>query len=93
MDQEGTTPSVDYRRYNFRINSDHLIKVFTWWNICGFGSQGYDANETGSRTNLVNVVRMMPHMPVYDPTSNGGYRGVDATKMVATLQILWKTLN
>ena len=23
MDQEGTTPSVAYRRYNFRLNSDH----------------------------------------------------------------------
>jgi TonB-dependent starch-binding outer membrane protein SusC len=83
MDQEGTTPSVDYRRYNFRFNSDHVIsKVFTFGEnlYVASGSQGYDANETGSRTNLVNVVRMMPHMPVYDPTSNGGYRGVDATK-------------
>jgi TonB-dependent starch-binding outer membrane protein SusC len=43
-------------------------------------NQGYDNNETGSRTNLVNVIRMMPHIPVYDPTSNGGFRGVDATK-------------
>ena len=25
MDQRGTTPSVGYRRYNFRINSDHAI--------------------------------------------------------------------
>jgi TonB-linked SusC/RagA family outer membrane protein len=83
MDQEGTTPSVDYRRYNFRINSDHVIsKVFTFGEnlYTAYGDQGFDANETGSRTNLVNVVRMMPHMPVYDPTSIGGYRGVDATK-------------
>src|SRR5688572_1591155 len=83
VDQEGTTPSVDFRRYNFRFNSDHVIsKVFTFGEILyiASGDQGFDANETGSRTNLVNVVRMMPHMPVYDPTSNGGYRGVDATK-------------
>jgi TonB-linked SusC/RagA family outer membrane protein len=83
MDQEGTTPSVDYRRYNFRFNSDHVIsKIFTFGEnlYVASGDQGFDANETGSRTNLVNVVRMMPHMPVYDPTSNGGYRGVDATK-------------
>src|SRR4029078_8384373 len=37
--------------------------------------QAYDANENGSRSNLVNVIRMFPHLPVYDPTSNGGYRG------------------
>ena len=83
VDQEGTTPSVDFRRYNFRFNSDHVIsKVFTFGEnlYVASGDQGFDANETGSRTNLVNVIRMMPHMPVYDPTSNGGYRGVDATK-------------
>ena len=82
-DQEGTAPSVGYHRYNFRINSDHVIsKVFTFGEnlYVASGNQAYDNNETGSRTNLVNVIRMMPHIPVYDPTSNGGYRGVDATK-------------
>jgi TonB-dependent starch-binding outer membrane protein SusC len=82
-DQQGTAPSVGYRRYNFRINSDHVInKVFTFGENLFVASteQDYDNNETGARTNLVNVIRMMPHMPVYDPTSNGGYRGVDATK-------------
>jgi len=82
MDQEGIGPTVAYRRYNFRLNSDHIIgKVFTFGEnlYIASGDQDYDNNETGSRTNLVNVIRMMPHMPVYDPTSNGGYRGVDAT--------------
>ena len=82
MDQKGTAPSVAYRRYNFRINSDHIIsKVFTFGEnlYIASGDQTYDNNETGSRTNLVNVIRMMPHIPVYDPTSNGGYRGVNAT--------------
>ena len=82
-DQQGTAPTVAYRRYNFRINSDHIIsKVFTFGENLYIAStdQDYDNNETGSRTNLVNVIRMMPHIPVYDPTSNGGYRGVDATK-------------
>ncbi|MEJ0102672.1 MAG: TonB-dependent receptor [Bacteroidota bacterium] len=82
MDQKGTAPSVGYRRYNFRINSDHIIsKVFTFGEnlYVAYGDQAYDNNETGSRTNLVNVIRMMPHMPVYDPTSVGGYRGVSAT--------------
>lgn len=83
FDQKGTAPSVGYKRYNFRINSEHIIsKVFTFGEnlYVGYGNRSYDNNETGSRTNLVNVIRMMPHMPVYDPTSMGGYRGVDATK-------------
>ncbi|HEY6504036.1 MAG TPA: TonB-dependent receptor [Chitinophagaceae bacterium] len=82
MDQQGTTPSVAFRRYNFRINSDHVIsKVFTFGEnlYIASGEQDFDNNETGSRSNLVNVIRMMPHMPVYDPTSNGGYRGVNST--------------
>lgn len=83
MDQQGTAPSVAYRRYNLRLNSEHIIsKVFTFGENLYIASsnQAYDNNETGSRTNLVNVIRMMPHIPVYDPTSNGGFRGVDATK-------------
>lgn len=83
FNQEGTAPSVSYKRFNFRINSDHIInKVFTFGEnlYIASGDQGYDNNETQSRTNLVNVIRMMPHIPVYDPTSIGGYRGVDATK-------------
>lgn len=81
MDQEGTAPTVAYRRYNFRINSDHVIsKVFTFGQnlYAAYGDQSYDNNETGARTNLVNVIRNFPHMPVYDPTSNGGYRGVNS---------------
>jgi TonB-dependent starch-binding outer membrane protein SusC len=82
MDQRGIAPGVGYKRFNFRINSDHVIsKVFTFGEnlYVSAGDQDYDNNETGSRTNLVNVIRMMPHMPVYDPTSIGGYRGVNAT--------------
>ncbi len=81
MDQKGTAPSVGYSRYNFRINSDHVIsKVFTFGEnlYLSYGDQRYDANEAGARTNLVNVIRVMPHMPVYDPTTNGGYRGVNS---------------
>src|SRR5664279_1898123 len=82
MDQKGTAPSVGYQRYNFRVNSDYNIsKVFTFGEnlYFAYGNQAYDNNETGARTNLVNVIRMMPHMPVYDPTTQGGFRGVDAT--------------
>ena len=82
FDQKGVTPTVAFRRYNFRINSEHNInKIFTFGEnlYAAYGDQAYDNNETGSRSNLVNVIRMMPHMPVYDPTSNGGFRGVNST--------------
>ena len=83
FNQTGTSPNVAFRRYNFRLSSDHNIsKVFTFGQTL-FASnsiQRGDANAGGNRSNLVNVIRMMPHVPVYDPTSIGGYRGVDATK-------------
>jgi len=78
FNQNGTTPATGYRRFNFRINSDHVIsRVFTFGEnlYAAYGDQAYDNNEAGSRSNLVNVIRMFPHLPVYDPTSNGGYRG------------------
>jgi TonB-linked SusC/RagA family outer membrane protein len=81
LDQAGIAPNVGYRRYNFRINSDHIIsKRFNFGEnlYVSYGDQKYDNNEAGSRTNLLNVIRIMPYMPVYDPTTNGGYRGVNS---------------
>ncbi|WP_207955512.1 SusC/RagA family TonB-linked outer membrane protein [Segetibacter sp. 3557_3] len=81
MDQQGTSPTVAYRRYNFRINSEHNIsRTFTFGQnlYAASADQAYDNNETQARSNLVNVIRNFPHMPVYDPTSNGGYRGVNS---------------
>ena len=43
MDQNGTAPSVGYKRYNFRINSDHAIsKIFTFGRkpVCRIGRTG-----------------------------------------------------
>jgi TonB-linked SusC/RagA family outer membrane protein len=77
--QEGTAPNVAFQRYSFKINSDHIIsKVFTFGQsiIASNSIQKGDANAGGTRSNLVNVIRMMPYMPVKDPTTNGGYRGV-----------------
>lgn len=81
FDQTGIAPSVSYKRYNFRLNSEHTIsKIFTFGEnlYMASGKQGYDNNEAGSRTNLVNVIRIMPHMPVYDPTTTDGFRGVNS---------------
>jgi TonB-linked SusC/RagA family outer membrane protein len=81
FDQLGTTPTVGYRRYNFRINSEHRIgKAFTFGEnlYAAYGNQAYDNNETGTRSNLVNVIKLMPYMPVYDPTTSDGFRGVNS---------------
>ena len=41
------------------------------------GEQSFDNNEQGARTNLVNVIRQLPYMPVYDPTTSSGYRSAN----------------
>lgn len=81
LNQTGTTPTVGYKRYNFRINSDHKISnVFTFGEnlYAAYGDQAYDNNETSTRSNLVNVIKLMPYMPVYDPTTSDGFRGVNS---------------
>lgn len=81
FDQQGTAPSVGYKRYNFRINSEHNIsKTFNFGEnlYVAYGDQDYDNNQNGSRSNLLNVIRMMPYMPVYDPTTSDGFRGVNS---------------
>jgi len=81
FDQTGIAPTVEYKRFNFRINSEHNIsKVFSFGEnlYIANGEQDYDNNETGSRSNLINVIRIMPHMPVYDPTTTDGFRGVNS---------------
>jgi len=81
LDQTGIAPTVEYKRFNFRINSEHNIsRVFSFGEnlYLSNGEQSYDNNETGSRSNLINVIRIMPHMPVYDPTTTDGFRGVNS---------------
>ncbi len=77
--QDGIATGVNYERGNFRINSDHVIsKVFTFGQnlFISYSNQRYD-NTSGNRTRLVNVVRSLPYLPVFDPTTIGGYRGAE----------------
>ncbi len=79
--QDGIAVGQSYERGNFRINSDHNIgKLVTFGQnlYLSYGNQHYDAvsvNGSSNRTNLTNVIRMMPYLPVHNPTSVGGYSG------------------
>jgi len=75
--QDGIAQGLSYERFNYRINSDHKIsKVFTFGEnlYAASGKQHYDATQ-GNRTQLTNVIRMQPYIPVYDPTKAGGFQG------------------
>jgi TonB-linked SusC/RagA family outer membrane protein len=77
--QDGIAQGVYYERGNYRINSEH--KISNVFNIgenlmLSYSKQRYD-NTTGNRTRLVNVIRNLPYLPVYDPTTLGGFRGAE----------------
>jgi TonB-linked SusC/RagA family outer membrane protein len=79
FNQEAIVTALNYKRGNFRINSDHNIsKVFSIGEnmFVSYSDQYYD-NTGGNRTRLVNVIRNLPYLPVYDPTTLGGFRGAE----------------
>ncbi|WP_246228588.1 TonB-dependent receptor [Paraflavitalea devenefica] len=100
--QDGIARGVNYERGNFRINSDHAIsKVFTFGEnlFISYSQQRYD-NTSGNRTRLVNVIRNLPYLPVYDPTTLGGYRnaensvdGADPTNPIEDAELLGDATN
>lgn len=79
LKQDGITEGVNYNRGNFRVNTEHNIsKVFTVGQnlLLSYSKQRYD-NTQGNRTRLANVVRALPYLPVYDPTTQGGFRNAE----------------
>ncbi|MBW8687393.1 TonB-dependent receptor [Chitinophaga sp. B61] len=79
LKQDGIAQGVNYERGNFRINSEHNVsKVFTVGEnvLLSYSKQRYD-NTQGNRTRLANVIRALPYLPVYDPTTNGGFRNAE----------------
>lgn len=77
--QDGIAQGVNYERVNFRINSEHHISnMFTVGEnlLLAYSNQRYD-NTSGNRTRLANVIRSLPYLPVYDPTTQGGFRNAE----------------
>lgn len=77
--QDGIAQGVNYERGNFRINSEHRISnMFTVGEnlLLAYSNQRYD-NTSGNRTRLANVIRAIPYLPVYDPTTQGGFRNAE----------------
>ncbi|MFD2324505.1 SusC/RagA family TonB-linked outer membrane protein [Mucilaginibacter galii] len=76
--QNGIAQALNFERLNYRINSDHIIsKVFTFGQnlYTSVSHQRYDPTLAANRTSIVNLIRMQPYIPVYDPTKVGGFQG------------------
>jgi TonB-dependent starch-binding outer membrane protein SusC len=79
--QDGIMIGTAYKRGNFRINSDHtLSKRFTFGQTLtlAYGDK-YGEVNAGGRSQIQNMIRMTPYMPVTDPFLVGGYRGPDGS--------------
>jgi TonB-dependent starch-binding outer membrane protein SusC len=75
--QDGIMLGTGYERFNFRINSEHnLGKRFTFGQSATVGND-YRLNENnpGGRSQIQNMMRMTPYIPVYNPTNIGGFGG------------------
>jgi TonB-linked SusC/RagA family outer membrane protein len=81
FNQQGIMIGTGYKRGNFRINSDHIIsKRFSFGqNLTISYDDKLNEVSAGGRTQVQNMIRMTPYMPIEDPTLMGGYRGPDGS--------------
>ena len=70
LDQKGTIITTTFRRYSFRVNSDARSGRFSLGENLAL-SQGNQQGLNGYP--LIDVVRMVPTIPVFDPSNAGGY--------------------
>jgi TonB-linked SusC/RagA family outer membrane protein len=77
--QDGIMRGTAYERGNFRINSDHQIskRITFGQNLTVSYDSKFNENNPGGRTQIQNMMRMTPYIPVEDPTKLGGYGGAE----------------
>lgn len=77
--QDGIMIGTDFKRYNFRLNSDVKLssRVKFGQTLTLASSRTNNLQESGGRTVLQHVVHQVPYMPVHDPTLLGTYRTAD----------------
>ncbi|MFL5607805.1 MAG: SusC/RagA family TonB-linked outer membrane protein [Gemmatimonadaceae bacterium] len=70
LEQQGTIITTDFRRYSLRVNSDARRGRFSFGEALAV-SRGDRQGLNGYP--LIDVVRMTPTVPIYDPANPGGY--------------------
>jgi TonB-dependent starch-binding outer membrane protein SusC len=75
FDQEGVIPNTDYKRYSFRINSDHKIskRIKFGQTLLLATDKRRDERDGTGRSVVTNIMRMTPYWPLTDPNFVGGY--------------------
>ncbi|MEN1786200.1 MAG: TonB-dependent receptor, partial [Bacteroidota bacterium] len=81
LKQEGIIVGTGYDRYTFRINSDHDINKWLSIGETFTLATATRDNEAalGGRTQVQNIIRGIPYIPLLDPTLEGGLRAPDGS--------------
>jgi len=81
FNQGGIIVGTGFNRYNFRINSDHDVNDWLTLGQSLTISTGERLNEAnlGGRTQIQNIIRGVPYIPLFDPTLPGGLRAPDGS--------------
>ena len=69
-DQKGTVITTNFRRYNFRANSELRRSRFTFGEAMALS---HSNQRSLNGFPLVDALRMVPSIPVYDPSNPSGY--------------------
>jgi TonB-dependent starch-binding outer membrane protein SusC len=75
--QDGIMQGTGFKRYNLRLNSEHQVLkrlVIGQTLFLANGSQ-FSEQQPGGRTQVQNMIRMTPYIPLRNPTNVGGYGG------------------
>jgi TonB-linked SusC/RagA family outer membrane protein len=72
LDQKGSMIETGFRRYSFRVNSELQRSIFTFGENVAI-SRSDRQGLPGGRYPMIDVLRMLPTIPVYDANNPGGY--------------------
>ncbi len=75
--QDGIMLGTGFERYNARFNSEHKVGSRITIGQTFLAAYGFQKKEqqAGGRTQIQNMIRMTPYIPVYNPNNIGGYDG------------------
>jgi len=75
--QDGIMQGTGFKRYNMRLNSEHQLFKRLMVGQTLFIANGSQISEQqpGGRTQVQNMIRMTPYIPLHNPTNVGGFGG------------------
>jgi TonB-linked SusC/RagA family outer membrane protein len=76
VDQDGIIRTLNYKRYNFRANSNFTNgRLRLGENLAVAFTDQVPLSSAGGRSILEHAIKMAPYLPVYNENNLGGYQG------------------